>query len=267
MLYGTPENRYVMTRLVRPGWRILLSSILLLAQQVERVQAIEPAPDDADGAVIAELRENTQALLDAIAPGDVSVWRRLLDDRVLQTDENNAVRRKDQILAELKPLPAGLVGHLSISDFIVVRSGEVAVVSHEDDEYLDYHGQVIRSRFRMTDTWVHRAEGWKELASQVLAVLQDPPALPLEERRLRQYTGNYQLTPQIRGTFLCKGGELIFRRTGKPDRHFLAEVADVFFEPGEPRTRRIFKRNAGGHIIGFVDRREARDILWERLRD
>src|SRR5271169_5911372 len=242
-----------MTRSIWLGWRLLLLSILILAQQVERVQANEPAPDDADGAVIAELRENTQALLNAIAPGDVSVWQRLLDDRVLQTDENNVVRRKDQILAELKPLPPGLIGHLSIADFVVVRSGEVAVVSHEDDEYLDYHGQVIRSRFRMTDTWVHRAEGWRELGSQVLAVLQDPPALPLPERQLRQYTGSYQLTPQIRGTFLRQGTELIFRRPGRPDRHFLAEVADVFFELGEPRTRRIFKRNVSGHVSGFVD--------------
>jgi Domain of unknown function (DUF4440) len=267
MLYGTLENGYVMTRLMWSGWPLLLLSMLLLAQRVERVQANEPATDDADGAVIAELRENTQALLDAIAPGDVSVWQHLLDDQILQTDENDVVRRKDQILAELKPLPAGLVGHLSISDFVVVRSGEVAIVSHEDNEYLDYHGQVIRSRFRMTDTWVRRAEGWRELGSQVLAVLQDPPALPLPGRRLRQYTGNYQLTPQISGTFLCQGDDLIFRRTGRPDRHFLAEVADVFFEPGEPRTRRIFKRNASGHITGFVDRREARDILWQRSPD
>ena len=36
--------------------------------------------------------------------------------RAIQTDENNIVRNKVQILAELKPLPAGLVGHLSIAE-------------------------------------------------------------------------------------------------------------------------------------------------------
>jgi hypothetical protein len=34
--------------------------------------------------------------------------------------------------------------------------------------------------------------------------------------------------------------------------------------PGAPRSRRIFSRDASGHIIGFVDRREARDIVWKR---
>jgi hypothetical protein len=69
--------------------------------------------------------------------------------------------------------------------------------------------------------WIRSPGGWKQLASQVLAVLQDP------------------LRP---------------------------ELLDVFFEPGEPRTRRIFVRNAQGQITGFVDRREARDILWRRSK-
>ena len=127
-------------------------------------------------AVAAELRRSTQSLLDAIAPADVSVWDRLLDEKAIQVDENDVVRNKAQMLAALKPLGPGLAGHLTIDDFRVVESGETAIVTHEDDEYLDYHGQIVKSRFRMTDTWIHSSSGWKQLASQVLAVLQDPPA-------------------------------------------------------------------------------------------
>jgi len=130
-------------------------------------------------AVAAELRRSTQALLDAIAPGDTAVWDRLLDENAIQVDENDVVRSKEEILAELKPLGAGLVGHLAIDDFRVVEHGASAVVTHEDDEYLDYHGQVIRSRFRMTDTWISSPLGWRQVSSQVLAVLQDPPARKL----------------------------------------------------------------------------------------
>jgi hypothetical protein len=55
------------------------------------------------------------------------------------------------------------------------------------------------------------------------------------------------------------------KRAGHPDRFFLPEVRDVFFEPGQPRTRRIFERDAQGRITGFADRREERDIVWKRI--
>jgi hypothetical protein len=95
--------------------------------------------------VAAELRRSTQSLLDAIAPGDVAVWDRLLDEKAIQIDENDVVRSKAQMLAVLKPLGPGLAGHLTIDDFRVVENGETAVVTHEDDEYLDYHGQIVKN--------------------------------------------------------------------------------------------------------------------------
>jgi hypothetical protein len=215
-------------------------------------------------AVAAELRRSTQTLLDAIAPGDVAAWDRLLDEKAIQVDENDVVRNKTEMLAALKPLGPDLAGHLTIDDFRVVEHGDTAVVTHEDDEYLDYHGQIIKSRFRMTDTWIHSNAGWKQLASQVLAVLQDPPARKLDAKVLCAYSGTYQLTADIKGTMRCENDELVFELPARPARHFRSEVLDVFFEPGEPRTRRIFVRDPQEHVTGFVDRREARDIVWRR---
>jgi hypothetical protein len=222
------------------------------------------APSEEPTAVAAELRRSTQSLLDAIAPGDVAVWDRLLDEKAIQVDENDVVRNKMELLAALKPLSPGLVGHLTIDDFRVVENGGTAVVTHEDDEYLDYHGQIIRSRFRMTDTWIHSRDGWKKLASQVLAVLQHPPVRKLDAKVLCGYSGTYELTAEINGTMRCENGELVFERPARPARHFRSELLDVFFEPGEPRTRRIFARDQQGRITGFVDRREGRDIVWRR---
>jgi len=210
----------------------------------------------------AELRQSTQALLDAIAPGNVEVWNRLLDDAALQVDENDVVRNKAQVLAALKPLAPGLTGHLRIDQFQVTRRAEVAVVTHEDDEYLDYYGQIIRSRFRMTDTWILTPAGWRELASQVLAVLKDPPLQQLDTAVLCGYAGQYQLNKEIVASIRCENDGLVVERAGQSQRHFRAELTDVFFEPGQPRTRRIFSRDRLGRITGFVDRREGRDVQW-----
>lgn len=222
-------------------------------------------PTPSQSGVEAELRHDTQVLLDAIAPGDTAVWDRLLDSTAVQIDENDVVRDKAHILAELEPLPPGLVGHLEIDDFQVVLHGNVAVVTHEDQEYLDYHGQVIRSRFRMTDTWLNATAGWREIASQTLAVLQDPPSIRLDYATLCSYNGRYAMTDAIVATLRCAGDSLLMQRPGRPDRVFLAESRDVFFEPGQPRTRRIFQYDAQGQVSGFVDRREARDVAWRRI--
>jgi hypothetical protein len=223
----------------------------------------QPAPSQPE--VEAELRHDTQSLLDAIAPGDTAVWNHLLDAAAIQVDENDVVRDKAQILASLQPLPPGLVGHLAIDEFRVVLRGRVAVVTHEDKEYLDYHGQVILSRFRMTDTWLNETAGWREIASQVLAVLQDPPSIRLDHATLCSYSGRYAMTDSIVATLRCAGDSLVVQRSGRADRVFLAESRDVFFEPGQPRTRRIFQYDAEGRISGFVDRREARDVTWKRI--
>ena len=213
----------------------------------------------------AELRRSTQSLLDAIAIGDVVVWDRLLDERAIQVDENDVVRTKKDILTALKPLGPGLEGHLKIDDFRLIERGDTAVVTHEDDEFLDYHGQILRSRFRMTDTWVRSSAGWRQVASMVLAVLKDPPVRELDKKVMCSYEGRYELTVEIQGFVRCERDELLFERPGQPNHHFLPELLDVFFEPGKPRTRRVFERDAAGNIAGFVDRREGRDVTWHRI--
>jgi hypothetical protein len=40
----------------------------------------------------------------------------------------------------------------------------------------------------------------------------------------------------------------------------------VFFVAGQPRTRKIFQRDAAGKITGFVDRREGIDLVWKKTK-
>lgn len=211
-----------------------------------------------------ELRKITQEMVDAVAPGNATVGRRYLHERVLRVDENGTVQTKEELLKDFAPLPPGLVGEAKVDTFKVQTHGDIAVVAFELQEHLDYHGQILRSRFRVSDTWLRTGQGWQLLAEQVAAVLKDPPPVKLTQQQLCEYNGSYSLTADIVTTLKCTQDGFAAERTGRPATQYLAEVPDVFFVAGQPRTRRIFVRDAQGKVVAFVDRREGEDIRWTR---
>lgn len=212
-----------------------------------------------------QLRATTQALLDAVAPGDRSVWEAQLDPDFIHMDEAGAVRTRTEFLNQLTPLPAGLVGRIQIDTWRLAIHGDVAVAVYELQEHLEYHGQLLRSRFRSMDTW-HRTQGrWRLISEHTAAVLKDPPAITLSQKQLCEYAGTYSLTAQLQTTITCMADGLESTRTGQKPVIYRAEVKDVFFVPGQPRTRRIFLRDGSGQVQTFVDRREGEDIRWRKV--
>ena len=226
------------------------------------VSVLAQAPPSAN--VEADLRRMTQELMDAIAPGQTDVWRRYLHEKMVQLDENGVVRDKEALLKELMPLPAGLVGRIEVDEYRLTLSGDVAVAAVEVQEYLDYHGQNLRTRFRSLDTWVRTSEGWRLIAQHTAAVLKDPPAIHLTKGELCAYAGVYQLTADITTTIDCTDTGLTSKRRDRPAVTYLPEVRDLFFAAGQPRSRRVFIRDAKGQVIGFADRREGEDVHWKR---
>lgn len=222
------------------------------------------AEPEAAAAVDVELRQLTQQLLDAIAPGEARVWQLLLDDRFVRMDENGALLGKPEVLKELTPLPAGLVGRIEIDKFQATIHGNTAVTAYEMQEYLDYHGQPLRSRFRSLDTWLRTRVGWRLVGQHTAAVLKDPPIVRLPSEDLCAYEGVYSLIPAIQTTVRCEADGLSSARPDRPAVKYVAELRDVFFVAGQPRTRRIFTRDSAGRVDGFVDRREGEDVRWTK---
>jgi hypothetical protein len=225
-----------------------------------------PAPKPSKDDVAALLQRQTQELMDAVAPGKAEVWRRYLDADFLSIDENGKVSGKEEILQELTPLPAGLVGRIEVDRFEVRRHGDTAVAAAEIQESLDYHGQSLRTRFRFLDTWQRVSGHWLLIGRHTAAVLKDPPAITLSSADLCAYAGEYRLTPEITTTIRCTEKGLVSVRTGRPAVTYLPEVRDLFFAPGAPRSRRVFTRDAAGAIVGFGDRREGEDVQWQKIR-
>src|SRR5690349_20851640 len=118
-----------------------------------------------DPALKTELQTKTQALLDGVATGNKAVWDAATDPALIYVNENNDVLTKAALLAQTTPNSPGLVGHLPITNYELQRHGDVAVATYIVDEHLDYHGQLINTKFRTTDTWHSTPAGWKLIAS------------------------------------------------------------------------------------------------------
>lgn len=204
-------------------------------------------------------------MADAIATGDKAVWLAATDPALLFVSENNEVMTRDALLKDFAPLPPGLVGSIKVTDYRLQRHGDSAVATYIADESLDYHGQLIKTRFRTTDSW-HRASGkWRMVSSMTLAVLKDPPAIALPAATLADYAGRYLLTPAIHYTIRLDGTHLLGARDGGKEVELKAEAADLLFVPGSPRSRKVFFRDGSGKVTGFADRREGNDIMWRRI--
>src|SRR5215213_3872430 len=89
------------------------SAAILLAAVFVAVPAAAQQPADS---TTAQLVRISQALMDAIAPGDTATWNRYLAADGVFTDENGRTRTKAEVLAELGPLPAGYVGHIRVTN-------------------------------------------------------------------------------------------------------------------------------------------------------
>jgi hypothetical protein len=124
---------------------------------------------------------------------------------------------------------------------------------------------VLHARYRSTDTWLLTNGAWQMVGSQVMALRDDPPAVDLAPTAIDPYVGRYALTPTVIYTISRDGASLHGQRTGRTQETLKVEVADVLFVPGQPRLRKIFKRDAAGRITGFVERRESWDISRPRL--
>lgn len=212
------------------------------------------------------LRKKDQALLDAIAPGDHKVWEAALASDAVYVDENGVTMDRAEFLKQLEPLPAGASGSLHIDTYSARVSGDLATVIHTDNEEENYHGQVLKARYLMTETWRLESGEWKLHIVHAYAVLKDPPAVTLAAKELQEYVGSYSGGKDLEYVIQWDGKQLLGGRAGRSLTPLLVELRDVLFVAGQPRTRKIFQRDEKGSVTGFVDRREGEDLRWRRVQ-
>jgi ketosteroid isomerase-like protein len=204
-----------------------------------------------------------QAMSDAIASGDVAVWDKYLDPNVIFAEEDDTYKGKAGMLKEIVPLAKGLSGVIRVELLSYHEESGIAIALFRQNETEHYFGQTIYAKYLTSTTWRKRPDGWKLIASQVLAEKIDPPAITLPAEQLAQYVGKYQLKDSA-ATYSLQlvDGQLIGTRDARKPATWNAEASDVFFLSGDPRIRKIFQRDAAGKITGFIERRESWDVVW-----
>jgi ketosteroid isomerase-like protein len=207
-----------------------------------------------------------QAMADAVAPGDATVWDKYLDPNVIFTEEDDTYKGKADMLKEIVPLPNGLSGTIQVELLSYHEDDGVAVALFRQNETEHYFGQALYAKYLTSTTWRKRGDGWKLISAQVLAEKIDPPVITLPAKQLAQYMGKYRLKDSAASYSLqVVDKQLIGTRDARKPATWNAEASDVFFLSGDPRIRKIFQRDASGIITGFVERRESWDVVWLKM--
>jgi ketosteroid isomerase-like protein len=218
-------------------------------------------PAFADDRVLITQQE--QEMADAIASGNVAVWDKYLDASVIYAEEDDSFKGKAEMLKEIVPLPKGLGGEIKIVLLSYAEDGDTATALFRQVETEHYYGQTIHANYLTNTVWKKRADGWRQIAGQVLAEKTDPPAMAALPAQLTQYTGSYKLKDSDPVyTLAVTDGKLMGTRGAHKPAEWKQETPDVFFIPGDNRIRKIFQRDASGRITGFIERRESWDIVW-----
>jgi hypothetical protein len=218
-------------------------------------------PTSAPPELVKLLRANDEKLLMAVHRGDRHTWADLATADFMYVEEG-LVSRRDAFLKELEE---DGFAPLIIRNYEVQLLGDTAQVFHEDDvPQRPGAASTKNAHLLMTETW-QRVDGkWLLRIVHTDRIRLLPPPVILPENKADELVGTYKNQEQ---TYVIRrqGDHIMGGKTGAPMKELKAEASDVLFVPDDVYVRKVFQRDAQGHVTGFIDRRENTDRLWSRL--
>ena len=228
---------------------------------VSRQQAPEQSTD---GITQGELVRRTQELVDAVAVGDQTPWKKYFAEDCMYFDEKGRNMNKAALLADLSPMPKGYSGSIAIANAKSRIEGGVAILSYDEDEKEVIFGQNLTARYHETDTWMRRNGSWQIVASQVLRYYEDPAPGKADVSKFAAYVGTYELAPGVSLTISMDGGHIYRRRGEGPKELLTPEATDIFFRKGV-EGRILFQYAGSGQLEVLIDRRNNEDVVWRKI--
>jgi ketosteroid isomerase-like protein len=214
---------------------------------------------DQNDALSTLLKQQTQAFRDASQRGDLATMRGYLDDQLLFINEDGvAFDRHDFAGGAPAAAPKGVPSTVTITDWVLHSSGNVAVSGFVNDQVTHYNGKTLNEKYLSVETWIKRGAQWKLIASETTPLHQDLPALTLPADAWNDYLGTYSAGPGSAVTITRDGNLLGVNINGTKAPSLAAEVRDIFYTPNLPpgyeRPRIVFQRDAAGRVTGYVSR-------------
>jgi len=205
------------------------------------------------------LKQQTQAFRNASLRGDLAAMRSYLDDQLLFVNEDGVVfNRHDFARGAPAAAPKGVLSTVTITDWVLHSSDNLAVTSFVNDQVMHYAEQTLNEKYLSVETWIKHGPQWKLLASETTLLHQDPPAQMLPADTWNDYLGAYSAGPGSAVTITRDGNLLGVNVNGTKAPSLAVEVRDIFFTPNQPlgyeRPRFIFQRNADGQVTGYASR-------------
>ncbi|MFI5118478.1 MAG: DUF4440 domain-containing protein [Terriglobales bacterium] len=212
-----------------------------------------------------ELVRRTQELMDSVAGGDQTPWKKDFADDCMYFDEKGRNMNKAALVADITPLPTGYSGSIKVVNAKSHIERKVAILSYDMDETEIVFGQTMHARYHETDTWMRRHGQWQIVAAQVLRYYEDPAPGKADPTRSAEYVGTYEAAPANRLTISLDGADLYRQRGDQPKGLLIPEAADIFFRKGV-EGRILFRRNDRGKVDALIDRRNNEDVIWKKVQ-
>jgi len=246
-------------------WLGLLGVVAIAAAQSgTRASGSAAAPVDASAATLHWFQTTEQALMDSVARGDKEIWNRVMDPSCVVTSEEGSVTNKKQFLDELRALPPGLSGGITVQELTVQEFPTFAVVRFLADEWEAVFGQRLTTKYRMTDTFRRDGQDWKMVASHCAVVTQDPPPQNVSRADWPGFVGKYRLMPDgWTLTVELREGKLYGGRDPAQLRPFVPLTPNAFVLSGSLGEWIFVTEN--GKAVRILDFRKFEPLVWTRV--
>jgi hypothetical protein len=174
---------------------------------------------------------------------------------------------QQQTQAFSSPPPSGVVApKITVTQWSLHRQREdLATATFVDVVTHVFGAQTLTLKFQSTETWMRRTDGWKMVASQTMNVQAPPASVALPAAVQNDYVGLYELSPAYHVAISRAKDGLVASTNGGARVPLQAELKDVLFTPAAPNVRRIFQRDAAGHIQGYISRRDGVDVVLKKI--
>jgi hypothetical protein len=212
-------------------------------------------------------QKTEQALMDAVAAGDRSVWDRVMDDTCVVTGEEGEKLTKAEFLKGLRPLPQGLSGKIIVRELTVQDVNDVAIVRFLLDESETVFGQQLATKYRNTDVFTRSAGTWRLVATHTSVVTADPPAQQVPTDGWPKLAGTYTLLPDGWSFHVVlRDGQLLGGRDPNALRPLIPMSPTAFVLKGS-LGEWLFVTDPQGKGTRIVNLRKFEPLVWTRVEN